>query len=168
MPTYQYIAKTPEGKEINGLMQADNEAAVVRTLDDRELFPVSVNPHAEAKAVRGRGRRVRIRDLAVMYGQLADLLRAGVPMLRALSTLSKALQNATLRRILVTIGEDVAAGQSESHARGHRLPHVPQVPRALPDDLRRGVRLHVLHHLQEGLRRGTGREGEGQQLIVQP
>ena len=25
-------------------MQADNEAGVVRTLDDRELFPVSVQP----------------------------------------------------------------------------------------------------------------------------
>ncbi len=91
-------------------MQGDSEAAVVRTLDDRELFPVSVRPHAEQKAARGG--RVRIRDLSVMYGQLSDLLRAGVPMLRALDTLSKALQNGRLCQILVTVREDVAAGET--------------------------------------------------------
>ena len=110
MPTYQYIAKTPAGEEVSGLMQGDSEAAVVRTLDDREMFPVSVRPHADRKAARGG--RVRIRDLSVMYGQLSDLLRAGVPMLRALDTLSKALQNGRLCQILVTVREDVAAGET--------------------------------------------------------
>jgi len=114
MPTYQYIAKTPAGKEVNGLMQADSEAAVVRTLDDRELFPVSVQPHAEVKS--SRTGRVRIGDLSVMYGQLSDLLQAGVPMLRALDTLSKALTNPALCRVLVAVREDVAAGQTFADA----------------------------------------------------
>ena len=114
MPTYQYIAKTPAGGEVNGLMQADNEAAVVRTLDDRELFPVSVQPHAEVRAARSG--RVRIRDLSVMYGQLSDLLKAGVPMLRALDTLTRALQNRTLCQVLATVREDVSAGETFADA----------------------------------------------------
>jgi len=116
LPTYQYIAKSPSGEEVSGLMQADNETAVIRTLDDRELFPVSVEPHADAAA--SRGRRVKMRDVAVAYGQLADLLRAGVPMLRALETLVRAIQTPALSRILAEVREDVAAGETLADAMG--------------------------------------------------
>jgi len=117
LPTYQYIAKNPSGEEVSGQMQADNEAGVVRTLDDRELFPVAIEPAKEQKVVTGG--RVRIRDLAVTYGQLSDLLAAGVPMLRALDTLGKALQNVKLCETLVAVREDVAAGETFADALTH-------------------------------------------------
>ena len=95
MATYQYIAKTASGEEVTGAMQADSETAVVRTLDDRELFPVRVS-ESRAPSRTLRGGKVRIRDLSVMYGQLSDLLQAGVPMLRALETLERAATNRRL------------------------------------------------------------------------
>lgn len=155
MPTYQYIAKTPAGKEVSGLMQADSEAAVVRTLDDRELFPVSVHPHSEQRAATGK--RIRIRDLAVMYGQLSDLLSAGVPMLRALDTLSKALQNRRLCEIIVTVREDVAAGETFADA----LANHPETFKSLHSAMvRAGERAGFLEDVLANLARFLDRQDD--------
>jgi len=95
MPSFTYTAKDTTGKTLSGVMQADSEAAVVRTLDQRSLFPVAVAPEqAEGDTALGRlrsmtGAGVRLRHLSAAYGQLSDLLSAGVPMLRALDILSK-------------------------------------------------------------------------------
>ena len=119
MATYEYIAKTAGGEQVGGVMQADSEAAVVRTLDERELFPVRVMLHGpRAGAVRGR--RVRARDIGVMYGQLGDLLRAGVPMLRALDILARTGANKRLSAVVVKVRDDVAAGRSLADAMAAR------------------------------------------------
>ncbi len=108
---YEYIARTAGGEQVTGTMQADSEAAVVRTLDDRELFPVRVEQSADA-ARAARGGKVRIRDLSVFYGQLSDLLHAGVPLLRSLETLIRATSNARLVVKLRDLHDDVSEGKS--------------------------------------------------------
>lgn len=108
MAMYQYQARSGDGKIVNGLMQADNEVAVVRSLDERQLFPVRVSEQRASQAV---GRRIRMRDVGVMYGQLADLLRAGVPLLRALETIAKAGVSERLATVLRRVAESVSAGK---------------------------------------------------------
>jgi general secretion pathway protein F/type IV pilus assembly protein PilC len=115
--TYHYVAKTVAGEEVAGAIQADSEAAVVRALDERRLFPVHVM--IEREAVRTlRGRRVRGRDVGVMYGQLSDLLKADVPALRALQILARATVSKPLAAILAKVSEDVAAGKPLAEAMG--------------------------------------------------
>jgi general secretion pathway protein F/type IV pilus assembly protein PilC len=115
--TYHYVAKTVAGEEVAGAIQADSEAAVVRALDERRLFPVHVM--VEREAVRPlRGRRVRGRDVGVMYGQLSDLLKADVPVLRALQILARATVSKPLAAILAKVSEDVAAGKPLAEAMG--------------------------------------------------
>jgi len=108
MAMYQYQARSGDGKIVSGLMQADNEVAVVRSLDERQLFPVRVSEQRSSQAV---GRRIRMRDVGVMYGQLADLLRAGVPLLRALETIAKAGVSERLATVLRRVAESVSAGK---------------------------------------------------------
>ena len=121
MPTFDYIAKDPSGAERSGVMQADSEAAVVHTLGQRALFPVTISPRTAAAGRGGMGKRVKLRELSVAYGQLADLLRAGVPMLRALEILSRATVNARLVQLIDQVREDVASGQTLADALGaHR------------------------------------------------
>lgn len=120
MATYHYVAKTVAGEEVAGAIQADSEAAVVRALDERRLFPVHVM--VEREAVRTlRGRRVRGRDVGIMYGQLSDLLRADVPVLRALQILARATVSKPLAAILAKVSEDVAAGKPLAEAMGANL-----------------------------------------------
>ena len=115
MPTFQYIAKTPEGKRVSGVMQGDSETAVIRTLGERELFPVQVTSSAAGER-KARGRKVRVREVGVMYGQLADLLRAGVPLLRAMDTLARATSNPSLKQVVLRVREDVASGKTLAEA----------------------------------------------------
>jgi general secretion pathway protein F/type IV pilus assembly protein PilC len=96
-------------------MQADNESAVARALDERQLFPVRVTAAAAPRRLRTGG-RVRLRDLAVFYGQLADLLRSGVPLLRSLETLVRASSNRRLAAVVSSVHAQVADGKSFAEA----------------------------------------------------
>jgi len=125
MGSFQYIARTPKGEEVSGVMQADSETAVARALDERQLFPVRVT--AQAAPRLRTGGRVRLRDLAAFYGQLADLLRSGVPLLRSLETLVRALSNRRLASIVSRVHAQVAEGKALAEAMsGH-----PEVFRTL-------------------------------------
>ena len=115
MASYQYIARTPKGEEVTGVMQADNESAVARALDERQLFPVRVTAAAAPRQLRGGG-RVRLRDLAALYGQLADLLRSGVPLLRSLETLIRASANRKLAGVVSSVHAQVSDGKSLAEA----------------------------------------------------
>jgi len=122
MAVYQYIAKTAAGAEVAGSLQAESEAAVVRALDEKRLFPVRVVEQASPlKAARGG--RVRGRDLGVLYGQLADLLRANVPALRALDILARSAVNPRLGALVAAVRDDVAAGKSLADAMAAH-PHI--------------------------------------------
>lgn len=111
MPTFEYVAKDTTGQQRNGVMQAENEAAVVRTLGQRALFPVSISRGGVAGRP-GRARRIRLRQIGVAYGQLSDLLAAGVSMLRALEILSRTSTNPELARVIAEVRDHVAAGDT--------------------------------------------------------
>lgn len=127
MATFEYQARTPDGQQVSGVMQADTPAAVARALDERKLFPVRV---AEQK-VRTVSGRVRQRDIGIMYGQLADLLHAGVPLLRALDTISKAGVNERLAKVLRKVGEDVSAGKALADAMADQPDTFPSLHAAM-------------------------------------
>ena len=113
MIQFQYIAMDEAGTRVSGALEAESEAAVLRVLEERKLFPVSVRGKGvvDGKAPAPR-RRVRTRDLGVMYGQLADLIGSGVPLLRALDTLVKSTVNPSLKSLLKDISARVADGRS--------------------------------------------------------
>lgn len=122
MATYQYIARNAQGQEVAGVLQADSSAAAVRALDDKRLFPVRVAEQA-ASSSAGRGHRVKLREVGTMYGQLADLLRAGVPLLRCLDTLQRAGSNPRLSEVVRKTREAISGGESLADA----LAQNPQV-----------------------------------------
>jgi general secretion pathway protein F len=108
--TFQYIARTAAGQTVSGAIQADSEGAVVRALDEKRLFPVRVTEQAAGGRAATTG-RVKPRDVGILYGQLADLLRADVPVLRALEIMTRSTTNRRLAAIVVNVRDDVAAGR---------------------------------------------------------
>ncbi len=113
MATFQYQAKTVGGERVIGVVQADSETAAIRALDERKLYPIRIG---EQRVGRQAKRKVRLRDVGVMYGQLADLLRAGVPLLRALETIARAGVSQRLSKVLRGVGEGVSAGKTLADA----------------------------------------------------
>lgn len=113
MIQFQYTALTETGQKVTGLVEAESEAAVLRQLGDRKLFPVTVKGKGVTRnSTEKRKYRVRSRDLGMMYGQLADLLGSGVPLLRALDSLIKSTVSPSLKELLKEVRVSVADGKS--------------------------------------------------------
>jgi len=117
---FEYVAKTVAGEQVAGHIQAESHAAVVRALDQRRLFPVTVTEEREEGGGVLGGRRIGAKALSVLYGQLSDLLAAGVPAMRALETLGRATVNKRLAWLIRNVLEGVAAGQSLADAFAER------------------------------------------------
>lgn len=118
MIRFQYSARTEAGEKVTGTLEAETEAAALRVLEDRRLFPISVlgGGTITASGAARKPKRVRGRDVGVMYGQLADLLGSGVPLLRALDSLIKSTVNRQLAAILKQVRASVADGKSLTDA----------------------------------------------------
>ena len=113
MPQFNYTAVTDAGKRVNGSLEAETEAAVLRQLAEMSLMPINV---AGAKGSAAPGEkakfRVKTRDIGTMYGQLADLIGSGVPMMRALDSLIKSTVNKQLVQVLREVRKLVADGKT--------------------------------------------------------
>lgn len=114
MTKFHYTALKEDGERVSGVFEAETEAAVLRLLEEKRLFPVSVRGARKSKGLQGRllKRGVRMRDVGTMYGQLADLIGSGVPMLRALDSLARSTVNPRLKEILAEVRGTVADGKS--------------------------------------------------------
>ena len=117
MPTYSYRAIGQDGQAVAGSLTAENYQVALRLLDEQALMPVNVKEGAiKARSITGRVKRVKLRYLVTYYSQLGDLLRAGVPMLRALDVLAKQDANPVLTEVVREVREDVAGGASLADA----------------------------------------------------
>jgi general secretion pathway protein F len=114
MPDFHYTARTVSGDKVAGVIEADTEAAVLRTLDDRSLFPVEVAVSKDT--VTPAISKIRASQLGGLYSQLADLLHSGVPLLRALQSIMDASLNAREKQLVRELRDSVAEGQSLTQA----------------------------------------------------
>lgn len=99
---------------MTGALTAESRQAALRTLDDRALFPIDVTEggKADRATLTGRRRKIKLKALTTFYSQLSDLLRAGVPVLRAIDVLARTASNPLLAEILKEIYTDVSGGQT--------------------------------------------------------
>src|SRR4051794_17606022 len=79
MPEFTYTARNPNGQAATGTLTAGNEREVMMLLDQKGLFPVTINPVKTGRQAIIGGKKVKGRVLSVVFAQLADLLHSGVP-----------------------------------------------------------------------------------------
>ena len=124
MPSYTYKAVKSSGQQISGVLTAENYGVALRQLEEQSLFPVTVTEGVAASGLGiWRRRGIKTAHLTTFYSQLADLLRAGVPMLRSLDVLSRQGSQGGLSIILKELREAVAGGMSLGDAMA-KHPHV--------------------------------------------
>ncbi len=123
MQTFTYVARrAASGERVEGQLAADTERAALEALDRMALLPVEVAPTAGGAAGTAMGamgigrRRVSRGELTLVFRQLADLLRVGVPITRALQTLGGEGKRGEAGRLLDEIRADVTGGKPLSEA----------------------------------------------------
>lgn len=142
MPNYYYRARDASGRAHEGIEAAPSEEDVLRTLAGLQLTPISITLHASTNgagrpgagalgglandvtnAVRYMGRRVQPGSVALFARQLATMISAGLPLVRAMRSIARDHHDRNLARVLQTVGDDVQKGESLATALG-RHPHV--------------------------------------------
>lgn len=130
MAQFQYRAADPEGKVVEGTMEAAEAASVVARLQDRGLIPIRVGASgggARAKAAPGARRialpnlpvlrrRLGGRDLLIITQELSTLLGAGLPLDRSLTTLGELSDNPEQKAIVGEVLSAVRGGKSFAEA----------------------------------------------------
>ena len=126
MPSFSYVARDGTGKRITGKLDAASEAIALGELTARGLVPVRIG---DSGSKPGRRRRIASKHLARAYRQIADLLRAGVPLLKALRLLGRGKSNPSLAAIMAQVAEQVAQGErfADAIARHPQVFPGPQV-----------------------------------------
>lgn len=127
MPTYAYIARSTAGERVDGTLESASEQSALSDLQSRGLAPVKVSE----TVVRKRTRRVSIRRLSAAYRQLADLLRAGVPLLRALRLLGNSKSDPALASVMTEIADAIADGDRLADAMARHPAIFPPVQLAM-------------------------------------
>ena len=109
MAVFAYQARDGTGRRVDGRQEGASRAAIVSELQSRGLSPISVRE----SVVSGRRRRKRLPDrrLAAAYGQLSDLLKAGVPLLRSLALIGRSKADLRLAAAVNGIAERVSEGE---------------------------------------------------------
>lgn len=127
MAVFAYKALSKEsGKTTKGVVDADNIAAARRKLREQNLYPTQLSETSGgggAKEGEGGllsrkrgGGRVSTRDLALMTRQFATLLRAGMPMVEALSALLDQTSKPRLQTAIYDIRDRVNSGSTLADA----------------------------------------------------
>lgn len=118
MPDYTYEALGQTGAKATGTLTANSEREAALILDGRGLFPLKIAlARTQASGAGGFfGGRVRGRQIATFYSQLADLLHSGVPLLRSLEILERQSSNRTLQAVVRDVRGRVADGTGLAQA----------------------------------------------------
>jgi len=114
MPLFKYKAKTSKGEMIGGTMDADSRAMVISRLQTMSYFPVSVMAEADAAKAGGLkglfGSRITSNDICNFYRQMADLIAAGIALVKALQIVLSQTPSESLRAAVSAVTADVQGG----------------------------------------------------------
>lgn len=115
MASFIYIATNAKGDSVTGTIEASDRASVMEILNRQNLKPLSVKEEAANKLsfelgdFMGGG-KIKTEHLVMFTRQLSAMVSAGVPLLRALSSLESHSESPALKKILQSINRDVQSG----------------------------------------------------------
>jgi type IV pilus assembly protein PilC len=108
----------PTGEIVKGVQVGQTEEDVRHRLQEQGFLPMSVRPRGWSLSRGNRHRRQEIKqdDFVVFNQQFVALIRAGLPILRALDLLKAQIRNPALSRHIVDVRDRVHSGALLSEA----------------------------------------------------
>jgi type IV pilus assembly protein PilC len=117
MALYTYKALDQQGEVVQDKTEGSGTMAVASELRKQGLLVIDVKEQSVAqKDILAPFKRIKLSDLVVFSRQLATMINAGLPIVRALYVLSEQTENPKLKDVVVAVRKDVEAGLSLSEA----------------------------------------------------
>jgi MSHA biogenesis protein MshG len=120
LPFFSYKARDGRGQLIEGVLEGADSSAVATTLLGNGVTPVQIGEtaaprkDAAAKDIQLFKPRVKTVDLLLFSRQMYSLLKAGVPILRALGGLQESSTNPAFKQTLRGVRESLESGRDLS------------------------------------------------------
>src|ERR687898_1284364 len=119
MALYTYRALDKQGEIVQDKLEGSGTLAVAAELRQQGLLVIDVKEQKVAeKDILAPFKGVRLADLVIFSRQLATMINAGLPIVRALYILSEQTENPKLNEVVVAVRKDVEAGLSLSESLG--------------------------------------------------
>jgi len=119
VPLYSYKARDITGKLVTGNINAASQDMAGEKIDSMGYIPVSIREQlmsspAQLDISELITKKVKSEDLIMFTFQMSTLIGAGIPILTALKTLSKQVENRIIKNIVTQATHDVEQGNTLS------------------------------------------------------
>lgn len=124
MNEYIYTAKDQNGKVVKATVEAANKTEAAKLLVEQNLFPIDITPPENAslkirlQRMLKDVRPIKAKDRVILTRQLATLIKAGLPMAKALEILRSQIDNEKLQGIVEDVSNRVEGGSQLAEAMG--------------------------------------------------
>src|SRR5512134_599843 len=129
MAVFKYSGRTTRGDAVAGSLESESAESLANHLFARGITPTEIKP-AEVSQDLGAelwrrigGGRPSLTDLILFSRQMYSITKAGVPLLRGLTSIAASTPNVVLRETLGSVLEQLQGGRELSYAFG-RFPDV--------------------------------------------
>ncbi|MFY8273756.1 type II secretion system F family protein [Pseudoalteromonas sp. SSDWG2] len=121
MAYYRFEAKDSKGKAINGVVEAPSPQAAADQLLAKRAIPLNIHltaaPSQQGVDLSGLLRkRVGLDEMIIFSRQMYSLLKAGIPIIRAINGLAETTTNDRFRNVLKDVTEQLEQGRNLSNA----------------------------------------------------
>lgn len=118
MPTFSYECMNKQGQVIAGIISSDTVASAVEKLRSSgyAILDIKEQKQKTRSSFLSTEKKVKLSDITLFSRQLAAMLGAGIPVTRAINTLSRQRENPTLRNALEDISRNIEGGMSLTDA----------------------------------------------------
>ena len=114
---FRYQAVNAQGHTVSGIIGAGGEREAARLLRQQELTPVEIGPAGRpSDAPRTRARRASHQEKAIVIGELAILLQAGVPLAEAVESIGQTHTDSAIGETFSHVHGKLRGGESFSQA----------------------------------------------------
>ncbi|MBF0523195.1 MAG: type II secretion system F family protein [Candidatus Omnitrophica bacterium] len=116
MATFIYKAKKGTTETVTGQITARNQDEAIELINQLGLLPISVTSQSDNDIVADPQivRKIKRKEIYIFNRQLANLLKSGVSLLKALTIIEEQTPNPILKKVIGAINDGITNGRSFS------------------------------------------------------
>ncbi|MCA1929300.1 type II secretion system F family protein [Rheinheimera sp.] len=119
MAIFSYTARDRQGQSVSGSIEASSEMAAADLLLKRSQIPIKIQLQEDkpaAESIVWPWQRVSMTELIIFSRQMYSLMKAGIPIIRAIVGLAESTSSKALHGILLDLAEQLEKGRTLSAA----------------------------------------------------
>jgi len=123
VPFFSYTGRNARGELVRGVLESADSGAIADQLLTSGVSPINISPASGPQAIAGEGwlrrlssERVTLEDMVLFSRQMYTLLKAGVPILKALAALQESAVRIGFANMLQDLRTSLDSGRDLSTA----------------------------------------------------